>query len=504
MKPSFLATRWQQPSFFFFLILFLSVWFPSLAPAQWQANEHVENKLKEATLGNKTVLAIQIQDAKNGMPYYSFNADRKITPGSLQRLNTTVVALDLLGPEKQFTTKLEIRGYQQGKAFDGDVVIIGGGDPSLGARFSKNSSDLSAVISSMAEAIKKLKIKTISGSIFGDDSRYANDPISPFWEKMELGEWYSAEVGPLCFNENLVDFYWTSGKKTDDKVKYKMFPETNYVHFTNGVRTGSTHVKTNDIRYFRFPKNNEIRARGRLPQKTKVYDFATIHNPARYTAYLLWEELEKQGITAAGEPMSTSLVPIDDATTQSTVLKQIDSPPLKDLLKVMNTENQNLYAEVLLREIAVAQKKKADFKESCRAVTDWLAKNDLHRTGFLMVDGSGLSSLNSTTARQVTNLFRHVEKSPSRTEFWNSLAQPGQGTLKDRFIAPQDPQPHQLIVKTGNQSGVQGLAGYLESKEGHQYHFTVMLNNFDEHKAIQAQRFLDDLVRDIYTEAMFK
>jgi D-alanyl-D-alanine carboxypeptidase/D-alanyl-D-alanine-endopeptidase (penicillin-binding protein 4) len=268
------------------------------------------------------------------------------------------------------------------------------------------------------------------------------------------------------------------------------------------VRAGTERLEEPDVRYYRFKDSNEIRARGRLPLNTEIYDFAAIHDPARYVSALLFERLEAHGVDIEGAPVSAHMFGTSvELTTGTQVLDRVQSPPLSDLLKVANTENVNLYAEVLLREFALKRGFPASFSGGAEAVVDWLAQRRLQRTGFLMVDGSGLSAVNQVTPRLLTNVLTEIGRSPNEGVYKNSLAAPGEGTLEGRFTA--SPLLVDFRAKTGALAGVQGLAGYMTIGEK-EYAFAFLLNGFAPGRAQEAQTLIDAIILELAASPLLR
>ena len=453
----------------------------------------------EADLGEQATLSAYLADARRGIVHLDVNADKAVTPASLMKLVTTGAALDVLGPDYRFETTVELDGSIEGGALYGDILIVGGGDPSLGPRLSDDPDDVTKVVREWAKALREAGVRSVVGNVIGDGRRYEDDPVALGWEPLERGEWYSAEVSGLNYNDNVVDVLWKADKGPGRLASYDLRPDTDYV-----VMTGSVRIVRNgrepEIRYYRFADSNEIRARGRIPAGARFYDFAAIHDPARYTAYLLMEELRRRKIDVGGAALSGhDFLRGDFPTTGTTVVATDTSPPLSDLLPVANTDSVNLYAETMLRETALSLGYPASFREGGRAATDWLIEEGLHRTGFLMVDGSGLSTVNKGTARLFGGLLMAMQKSPHGDLFRESLAKPGGGSLKNRFQEERFvPLADDLSAKTGYLAGTHGLAGYIRNHRGTPYVFTFIVSDYEPGKSREARDFIDDLVLKIH------
>lgn len=452
--------------------------------------------LQESGLGRTTTLSVHVADLERGVSYVEINPDRAMVPASNMKLVTTAAALEILGPERTFTTSLEHRAPIESGVLTGDLTIRGGGDPSLGSRFRQDPNAVLGVLEDWAQELRKRGIRSIQGNIVGDGSRYEYQPHATGWEPLEFGEWYSAEVAALNYNENVVDVIWTPGRRPGEAARFQIRPETDHITFSSSVRTGGSRSRQALIRYIRYADSNAIRARGVLPIETEKYDFAAIHDPALYTAKLFEETLVRRGIMVGGVATSRHRVSSRDGSTSAPItLASHESPPLSELINVINRRSQNLYAEVVLREIALASGQAGSFDGGSRAVVDWLVRNRLHRTGFLMIDGSGLSPLNRATTRQLVMLLRHMAQSPNEAMYRESLPVPGgEGTLRTRFEG-EDLAGFRatLRAKTGFVDNAHALSGYVKNRRGTEYVFSIIVNDYDSRRTVAARDLVDQI-----------
>lgn len=453
-------------------------------------------ELTEAKLGPKTRLAVYLADPRTGVAFVDLNSLTPMRPASLLKLVTSAAALDILGADHTFETQVKAIGEIEAGAVKGNLTIVGGGDPSLGPRFQADKDDVTALIKEWAAAIQKKGIKRIEGNVLGDDRRYPAEPAAIGWDPMEFGEWYSAEVSALTFNDNCIDIVWDAGGKQGSKASFKLIPDTKYVTVASSVRTGAPSQKTSQLRYFRFRDGNEIRARGSLPPHSKKYDYAAVHDPAAFVASLLTKELRSRGVVVTGDAFNRRDIEAEDSpTSESLVLASHTSPPLRDLLPIMNGESQNLYAEVIARETALAAGQPGGFLGAARAVGLWLREKGLHRNGFAMVDGSGLSPVDRAPARLLADILRYEALGPNADLYKDALATPGTRSLKTRFVSDEmAPLKDALKAKTGYIDGSHTLAGFLRHKNGAEYLFVIMVNDYEPDRSAEAREFVDKTV----------
>lgn len=438
---------------------------------------------RSAALGEKAKLGVFVQRVDNGEILVNIDGERTLKPASNHKLFTSAAGLHILGPDYTWKTDIAMTGDIANGVLEGDLIIIGRGDPTLGARFHPTDSrDLTYIFRDWARQVRENGIRQIRGDIIGDDDYFDDVFFGANWYPDERAEWYCAEVSALSFNDNCIDILWKGGRSAGSSPTFTFNPTTSYCRINNLVKTVSNKVAEASLTYHREETSNIIRAEGTIPARKEKYDYAAIHNPTLFTATIIKETFEREGIKVIGQARD-----IDDLTTKALVrdgqkvLFTHESPPLIRIVEVINRNSQNLYAELLLRTLGRHDSGTGSFHSGCRAVEKFLLQNRLHRYGFCCVDGSGLSYLNRTCARMLVDLLMYMDGSMYRTQFLDSLPQGGErGSLRVRFknsdraraLAPK------IFAKTGYIGGVHTLSGYIDMADSHRVAFSVLLNDF--------------------------
>ena len=189
--------------------------------------------------------------------------------------------------------------------------------------------------------------------------------------------------------------------------------------------------------------------------------------------YLLKIELEQKGIEVEGDVVSGTVPP--DAHS---VAKHL-SPPLADILKLMNKSSDNWIAELLFKTIgAEVVGKPGTWRKGREAVTNFLNEIMGEPPPHRFVDGSGLSRYNLLNAELLTKLlvymYHNFELMP---EYLASLPIAGiDGTLKNRM---QGVSAEKILrAKTGTLSGVSALAGYTVTADGEVFAFGILISHY--------------------------
>ncbi|MEO8376194.1 MAG: D-alanyl-D-alanine carboxypeptidase/D-alanyl-D-alanine-endopeptidase [Candidatus Sumerlaeota bacterium] len=461
--------------------------------------EQLVRKFETATLGKNCTLAISVLDAETGVPYVQINADKTMKPASLIKIITAAATLDVLGADHQFTTTVEGPAPDKKGVVQGDLIIRGGGDPSLGPRFQSNSNEVMGLLNEWAAKLAKRGVKRIAGNVIGNDMRYPDNPVAIGWEPTELAQWYSAEVSALCFNENTTDIKWQADKKTGEAATFTLDPTVKYLRVQGTIRSGPESQIKPRIRYYRFADSNDVRARGTMPPGTAKYDFISVHDPALYTAELFTAALRARKIAVDKGGVSQRVIGEEEPTTDTVTLITQQSPPISEMLPILLGVSHNLYGEVFMREVALASNQPATFDGGFQALGNWLRSKRLYRN-LTLADGSGLSTVDRASATQFVDVLRYEYTSPNKKLFFDSLATPGKQALKNRFEGEDfAPLRDTLSAKTGFITGVHSLAGRFRNHKDSDYVFAIMVNDYDADRTVAARDYVDQAILALQT-----
>jgi len=191
----------------------------------------------------------------------------------------------------------------------------------------------------------------------------------------------------------------------------------------------------------------------------------------------LSEKLKASGIKISGDPTTVraqqnlkpeKIVPVIETT----------SPPLSDIISVLNHESVNLFAEHLIKELGKKFKNIGSTEAGSEVITEFLKNSGIDTNGMFIEDGSGLSPLNAINTREVVRLLVYMKnKGKNFNEYYASLPDAGKnGTLKNYFKDPQFDS--RLKAKSGSMTRVRSFAGYFTTKSGKNMAFSIIINNY--------------------------
>jgi D-alanyl-D-alanine carboxypeptidase/D-alanyl-D-alanine-endopeptidase (penicillin-binding protein 4) len=384
------------------------------------------------------------------------NDRQNFIPASSIKLLTALAAIQLLGENYRFKSELYSTGEVVQGILQGDVYIVGGGDPSL---LSKYFPDLNPIAGWVA-AIKKSSIREIQGSIIGVDTHFKGYPLSFGVSMEDVGNYYGCGAWGLNAFDNSVPVFLHSGEPgtTFQVITPEDFSGTNY------TAQGTAEKQSSDEAFvLGMPGLFERVIEGTMPANIKGFQIdASMPDPALYLARYLTSELKKSGINVLKEAASLR----DPFPSASVMADPVLSPKLSSLCEVMLRESHNLFADAIFREMSVwramdgTYSSAADvFKEVC----------GLPLRAKIM-DGSGLSCQNFLCpydfSKALHRLSTAEEFSPPRGLKVETLTN---GTV--------------LHYKTGTMRNVRAISGYINSAEKGWQCFSIMANGFDENGA---------------------
>lgn len=502
----------KKNSIFLLYCLFTLLCLVSITPAQTYCTEVVPQTTAtlEAELNaiiNKVdlkdgVVGVYVVDAETGREIFAYNPEKPLIPASCNKLLTTSAALYYLGSEYCYKTPIAYTGSTNGKVLNGDIVVIGSGDPTISGRFHPkgNKDDVVWVFRRWAEKLKKNGIRKIYGNIIGDDDFFDDEYFGKGWYPAERGEWYCAEISALSFNDNCIDIHWRGAGKAGQPALFKLNPPTEYVSFINNVTTVDSKNGRLSLRYHREDKSNIIRAEGTIPIKKKTIGWATVYNPTRYFVTVLKETLEEEGIIVRGKPLD-----IDELEDKTSIRKELQildtyiSPPMASIIKVINQRSQNFYADQVLKTIGKIVKGEGSFIAGCNAVIEFFDKEKIFVPGTIMIDGSGLSRLNRVSCLQLVKIFQYMAQTKDANIFFDSLPRGGvSGTLARRFQATAETRSiaPRILGKTGTLGGVNSLAGVVTTQGGQKLYYAIIVNASNVSSSTRL-KLIDDIILTI-------
>jgi len=437
---------------------------------------------------------VAIADLSNGRDVFEINAGKLFVPASNAKLVSTALALEKLGPDYRFSTEVEAGGTVRDGVLEGDLILAGGGDPTLSARtlpYNERrafAGDRLAPMAELAQQLREAGVTQIPGAIIGDDTRYVRQEHGRGWSVNDPLWGYGAPVSALAFNDNIIEMQILPGGRAGQLARVILIPDLPYYQVNNRLKTLGTRTVPTGLQLDREPGSRTILLWGDISVRSAGRRLSlAVDDPALYAAMALRDRLEALGVEVAGETLSQHAYPWEFPSLKRAAppaqrperrkLAAIESADLASMLTVVNKESQNLHAEMLLREVGYRQRGVGSFEAGLLELEEFLEAAGLENKEFEFHDASGLSRHNLITPAGMVKLLAYMWRSPNRADYLESLAVAGEdGTLDWRFARSR--ARGRILAKTGSLSHVTALSGYAKTLDGRDLAFSIFVNNF--------------------------
>jgi D-alanyl-D-alanine carboxypeptidase/D-alanyl-D-alanine-endopeptidase (penicillin-binding protein 4) len=374
--------------------------------------------LAAAALGG-TVHASVI-DADTGASLFNAGSALASAPASTNKLLTCSAALSVLPGTTRFVTRV-VAGVTAGQ-----IVIIGGGDPTLSAATVGQPTLYAgaARLSDLAAQVKGAEVRAATTapvtSIVVDDSLYSGPDVAPSWQPDDVPSNYGSAITALV---------------------------------VDGGRPAG---------------GGEIRS-------------AT-------------PDLEAGQALANLLGVPTAAVTRGTAPVGALTLGTVQSAPMIDIIEQLLSESDNTLAEMIARQVAIAEHQPASFAGAVIGVRRALAAVGVTIAPTLF-DGSGLSANDRISPSELVAVLRTalLGTHPALAQLVSALPVAGwEGTLATRYQVPPSAAAAGVVrAKTGTLTGVVTLAGILRDASGRVLLFAVMTDHVPADGTAAAEAALD-------------
>ncbi len=477
----------------YFILYILIICFSNVL-AQSKLQSGIDRVLDSRELSHTSV-SITVLDLESGEMLASVRPKKSLTPASSLKVITSLTALDVLGEEYQYSTKV---GYEGSLDVDGtlkgDLIIYGSGDPTLGSTKFPGHPNFEQVLDEIIGAVKKAGISCIEGNIIADESIFNSFPISPSWQWNDLGNYYASGAWGININENQYTIYFDGrtvvGRRPRLKSYYPAVPD---LSFSNELAVDS--AGTGDNAYiFGGPYNYTKRIVGTIPAGEGVFSIkGSIPDPPYFLAYHVFKELERSKIAAEGFKVNFDL---SKKIPERTIIHEFRSPALADIVKRNNLESNNLYSEALLKTLGLKVRRTGSGQLGISAIKRYLRKLDVDYGGLNMEDGSGLSARNYVTSYTLAEFLRKYALKNGIDQATLYLPRGGvSGTIRSMFAKSE--ASGKIWAKSGSMKDIMSYTGYVKAKSGQWRSFSIMFNAYNVHnKTIRTK--MEKLMKEIY------
>ena len=409
--------------------------------------------------------SLYVINAKTGKVVFDKNSRTGLAPASTLKVITSATAFELLGKDYRYKTEIGYLGKKQDSSISGDLIIIGNGDPTFGSwRWETTKPEI--ILDEVASALYTEGIRLFKGTCDIVTEHFETQSIPDGWIWQDLGNYYGAGPSALNWRENQFDIILASGTKIGDSVRVvgTKLPIDGFQVLSEAK---SAAKGTGDDSFVYLPiGDNQIIVRGTIPLNEKKFAVsASIPEPGKQFVTELLDTLSSRRI-AVGKEAGNSTSTQSEANLRINplfkIIYQHYSPSLDSIIYWFNKKSINLYGEALIRTLAYEKDGFAATGNGVSIMKNFWKAKGLDEDELNVSDGSGLSPQDRVTTHAEVEVLKYA-----RSRSWFP------------YLSTSLPEYNGMTMKSGTIKDVKGFCGYHKSKDGTEYIFSFLVNNYN-------------------------
>ena len=408
---------------------------------------------------------VLVVDAVSGDTVLERNADKLFIAASNLKLATIIAALDILGPDYRWETR--VRARPDGAGVADRVVVTGGGDPTMDR---PTFDPATAALDAIADSLMEWGLRRLEGPIVVEQSAFDSTLTHPAWEAFDLDWYYAAPVAPFAVLSGAIPIVVTPGVEGGLATVDVLAPR-GLVGLDAAIRTVAGEDDWDD-ELRRLPGDSLV-LRGTIGAGSGPdTSWIAQTEPGVFAGRALLRELGTHGV-ATVDSVVVSRSPVAEPG-RATIDFTWRSPPLVEILVRPLEHSDNWVTEMILKTLGAEADGDGSWSGGTAVVERYLADLGVPEGSVYMRDGSGLSAQDLLTPTALVTLLRHARERPWYPAFLAALPEPGtpDGTLEDRLAGHED----RVSAKTGSLRHVNTLSGYVRTESGRVLLLSIMTN----------------------------
>lgn len=443
----------------------------TLTPSRPDPLEALRNDLGAVTHApgvERAAWGIVVESLDRNERLFELNSRALFVPASTAKLIALAGAVDAVGWDFRYETRVRGTGPIVDGVLQGNLVVVGAGDPSIGGR---GGMDLTPIV----EAVARAGVRRIDGAIIGDDDSIDEPRPQLAWAWDDLGYATGALFGALNLGENRMQVVVSPGS-TEGERTVVLQPYSWGRPIRNLSITGAPQSMPL-IWPEQRPGEPFLTIAGSIPAgAAPMRMFVSVGNPTLWFARALRQTLMEKGIEVAGDAAD-----IDDIAPPTerggAELYVHRSPTLAELAQPMIKDSINLFGEAALR-LNTAPGVFPTNDAALAGLRQRLAAWGVADGAWQIVDGSGLSRRNTVAPEVLVAVLQRMYDASGGSPWMTALPVAGRdGTLAERMRGTA--AEGNVRAKTGTMTNIRTLAGYVRTRDGEMLVFAIMANNFE-------------------------
>ena len=433
------------------------------------ATSNIEMAMSEfASELPNAVVGVNVMRISDKKVICELNGERALVPASILKSVSTASAMEMLGSRYVFHTRVYLKGeIKKHREFKGNIIIEGGGDPTLESSFFPN---YPSFISTLTDSLKNRGIEAINGDIVMRDSIYSSIPVSGEWALGDLAFDYGAGSHGLNFMDNIgqicIDFSGEKGALAKSSPENLNIVVNDYSVIDNSINTS--------IELYRNYDSNVVNIYGTHNQKDAKYWIAC---SMPFPSVSLRDSIYKNMVNSGIKFHYKEIKHLDTEYDDSLIVDYI-SPNLQAISTSLMERSDNMFAQSVLSAIAMKDGKRVATDKAIAKIYDYWKSKGLPMGQMRMVDGSGLSRSNYITPYLISLIISTAQTDLGENVNFSSIFPRAgvSGTVKSLFANSK--YKGKIGLKSGSMTGVLCYTGFYPI-DNPQYAIAVMVNNFD-------------------------
>lgn len=421
-----------------------------------------------------------------------------VTPASVLKLVTSATALEVFGSDYRFETTIWADGPVVGRTLNGNLVITGGGDPTLGSAYFTVESQKRNFLKYWVELVKQNGIDSINGNIIVDPTFYADQDVPQTWIWEDLGNYFGAAARGIAIYDNTFRINFKTenvdGGSTRVIGTVPFIPDLeirNEVLASNEQRDRA-YVFGSTFDSFRVIKGTLPRGRSNFIIK------ASIPDPALLLGYELSKVLSNLGVVVMGEYM-VHRHRSPNFNSSDLLISKWYSPTLAEIIKQLNFESINLYAEHLCKHLGKKMNGEGSTKAGVEFISSFWKSRGIDVANLFLADGSGLSRTNAITAKTLVEVLASMySKSDYFDVFLGSIPLTGENGTQQYYFQYSFLKG-KVHSKSGSMNRVRSFAGYMNTANDTPVAYAIIVNNYKGGSSDMAHK-LEKLMEQFYKQ----
>lgn len=437
-----------------FLLLFVQVAIGQLTTEKFS---EAMMRLEADPVFKSAIVGCEIREVSSGKSIFAYHSQKGLVPASTQKIITAAAMLEKFGKDFKYKTSFFLQQHPDNKV---TLNVVGSYDPSLGSnRWEATRSEI--IISGLINKLIKAGIQHVDTLLIANPEPGRN--LSPKWIWEDMGNYYGAAAETLNWKENKFEIHLRSGTEIGSSVQILKHDGPRDLKLLSELTVGKK--GSGDQAYvFHAPNDSIAYVRGTIPAGED--DFVIIASIFGPQSFITGLQHDPSGIFDG--VISKCYFP-GSVSNEGTLIFEHESPELEHLIYCFLKKSINLYGESFLLTFGNGLA-----KNGTDTIFSMLRKAQIDTDGISIFDGSGLSPENRVSPQMLVSTMLFARKQNWWPVFYNAL-----------------PEINGMHMKDGYITGYRCYTGIHTQRNGKEYVFALIANNYNGSSAVARQKLWD-------------